>query len=80
MRRRILIFTVTVHSMMSQNVRNTNSDITTTSDQSQVSDLGGQQQAAIIVSITAQAGVQRSYSAQLILHCSSSPPTQPLNI
>ena len=33
---------------------------------SQVSDLGGQQQAAIIVSIAAQAGVQRSYSAQLI--------------
>ena len=52
--------------MMSQNVRNTNSDITTTSDQYQVSDLGGQQQAAIIVSIAAQAGVQRSYSAHLI--------------
>ena len=33
---------------------------------SQVSDLGGQQQAAIIVSITAQAGVQWSYSAHLI--------------
>ena len=34
---------------------------------SQVSDLGGQQQAAIIVSITAMAGVQWSYSAHLII-------------
>ena len=33
---------------------------------SQVSDLGGQQQAAIIVSIMMMAGVQWSYSAQLI--------------